>query len=157
MTEPKYSCPTCGHPIRPTDPFSCLSPTQRALFDAIDNAGQRGLDSEAIRERLFGYTKSGASNGLISTHIANINARIRMFGLRITATRHGKYGSIYTLRRIDSHANLGEDHGSSKLSGAEVEKIRQDARPTGRLAVVYNVSRRTIERIKAGKTWRHIA
>lgn len=53
----------------------------------------------------------------------------------------------------------GEQHGRAILSDALVQAIRndyQDRPSTRRLAERFRVSRRTIQRVIQGRTWRHV-
>jgi len=86
----KYCCPTCGHPVLPTDPLAILPPTQRAIFDVIYAAGQAGVTREAITQSVYGKTVDGGPMSwrqLVSVHLIGINHRIRFLNLKITSDR----------------------------------------------------------------------
>jgi len=54
----------------------------------------------------------------------------------------------------------GDEHGSSKLSVADVKQIRKwisEGAYTSDLASLYGVSRTTIQRVVNGSLWRHVA
>ena len=53
-------------------------------------------------------------------------------------------------------SNYGEKHPHVKLTEKDVLNIRKDIRTQERIAKDYNVSRSTIEDIKAKRTWKHI-
>lgn len=60
-------------------------------------------------------------------------------------------------RLIHGTENMGEKHGSSKLTRANVISIRRDDRRLRDIAQEYRVSRVTISSIKLRKTWSHVA
>ncbi len=51
---------------------------------------------------------------------------------------------------------LGERHGSSKLTVAQVSEIRADRRSQRQIAASYGVSQQNILAIKQGRTWKEI-
>lgn len=151
ITDSKYRCPHCGHPTMPTDPLAILTPMQRVIFDVVYKAGTPGIDSQALRERAYNGTTGGTSSQLLGAHITGINQRIRFLGLRIDSQKAGKYGAVYNVNRTTE-----VEKASHTLTEEIVRKIRQDARPVGRLAKAFGVNRRTIERIRNRETWRHV-
>ena len=97
----KYVCPTCGHPVLPTDPLGFLGPLQRRLFDLVYRSGTAGIMSGALRERLYeGVTDGGMSACILSTNIHYLNRKLRVLGMKIHSDRAGLYGSRYTVRRL---------------------------------------------------------
>ena len=54
------------------------------------------------------------------------------------------------------HPKLGEEVGTSKLTVADVLRIRVDRRLLREVAIDYDVSLSTISNIRLGKSWRHI-
>lgn len=154
----KYTCPSCGHPILPTDPLAILSPQERRIFDVIHKAGQAGIDSQAVRERIYNGASGGVSAQLVGVHLKNMSPKLRYLGLVVDSERAGKYGAVYTVRRVSvvAHASNGKQNGASVFDDATARKIRQDPRPVGRIAKIYGVNRRTIERIRKRETWGHV-
>jgi hypothetical protein len=154
VTQSKYCCPECGHPILPKDPLAILSLQQRRIFDAIHSAGQAGIDSQALRERVYNSTTGGVSSQLIGTHIHNINRKIRLLRMTISSKKAGRYGACYVVEALQ--LNHGEDNTKAKFTDEEIRRIRRDMRPTTRLARVYGVNYRTIDRIRKLETWKHV-
>lgn len=153
MTDSKFCCPTCGHPILPHDPLAILTSTQRRIFDAVYSSGQAGIDSQALRERVYSSTTGGVSSQLIGAHISGINRKVRLLRMIVVSRKAGKYGALYTVRCVTTA--IGED-ARSTLTEVDVRKIRKDPRPVGRLAKIYGVNYRTIERIRKRETWVHV-
>ena len=160
----KYACPTCGHPILPSDPFAILGPTQRRIFNLVHAAGQAGINSQLLAERAYAGTSGGASGSLVSVHIRHINNKLRLLKLHIVSTRLGSHGANYVVRRFgtlngDSHGlhnGYGEDNTASRLTAEQVKRIRQDGRSNRTIAKAYGVAGRTIDRIKRRESWKHI-
>lgn len=51
---------------------------------------------------------------------------------------------------------IGENHNNAKLKEVQVISILNDFRSHSKIALDYNVSRRLITKIKAGKIWKHL-
>lgn len=51
---------------------------------------------------------------------------------------------------------IGENHNNAKLKEVQVRAIKLDNRSHSKIASDYNVSRRLITKIKAGKIWKHL-
>ena len=89
MTMHKYCCPTCGHPVLPTDPLAFLFPTERAIFDVIYAAGSAGIRRQAVMDRVYRNGKNAASHSIVSVHVSRINKKLKWIGLTITSVRGG--------------------------------------------------------------------
>lgn len=49
----------------------------------------------------------------------------------------------------------GEQHGGSKLTAADVQAIRADARSQGVIAQVFGISRSQVGKVQRGEAWSH--
>ena len=98
----QYKCPCCGAPmpklgIDRSKPY--LGSNQQALFNLIKTC-PNGITSEAIRERLLTTNRDGDaySHHIVPTMAAQINKKIKAWGLQIKAT--GGPGSVYRLIQL---------------------------------------------------------
>lgn len=95
----KQCCPTCGQTL-PDDmpPGLKLSGYRRVLFELVRKAGQHGVTTDVLFDRLYGSRADGGPESgikVISVHACHINNRIRKFGLQIKSdgAGHGVYGT----------------------------------------------------------------
>lgn len=66
-------------------------------------------------------------------------------------------GADHPLVRAPWKAARGSSNGLAKLTEAKVADIRASTVPTRKLAKIYGVSRVTIQKIRRGLTWAHVA
>lgn len=93
MSPTKTKCPCCGHPYQPASWLDCLPPVQRAVFEAIYNAGQIYQTRQEIMDKVYANAGDKAPESLqvITMHIRNINRKIKAFDLQIVG-HPGGYG-----------------------------------------------------------------
>lgn len=71
-------------------------------------------------------------------------------------TRSGNSQHAYDNNLRKAHPVLGEKHYAAKLSEDQVREIRKSSLSQTKLAKQYNVSNSVIQKIKEGKSWKHV-
>lgn len=68
----------------------------------------------------------------------------------------GSENMIHAVRNGLTQKSLGENANNSKLTEIQVLEIRKSKLSQSKLALKYNISKSSIQFIKAKKTWRHV-
>jgi hypothetical protein len=90
--EPKC-CPTCGQTLPPDFPGAYqLSPFQLRILNTVRSAGQHGLTSAQLFERVYGdQSNGGPMSGPRSMHVIihQMNKKLRAEGYAVRGERVG--------------------------------------------------------------------
>lgn len=83
-------CQCCGHPVPEFDTLRGLTPGQQKIFDALDNAGQRGLTRRQLFDRLYGDDPNGGpdSIGVLNVQRAKMRDTLAAHGMQIVTTQN---------------------------------------------------------------------
>jgi len=81
-------CECCGHPLPEMEVMLDLTRMQQKLFVMLKNAGQAGLLSSAIHERLYvNENDTPDSVNILSVMKQNMQPRLQKHGLKIAVRR----------------------------------------------------------------------
>lgn len=75
------TCRTCGHPIPRDDVAAALVGKQRKLYEAVADAGTRGINSLQIMSELYGDDPGGGpeSANVVSVMNGHVNRHLEPF------------------------------------------------------------------------------
>ena len=91
------TCPTCGQVIGPEVPH--LPPTKQRIYEIIRK--HPGISAEQLRDAVWWDRPDGGpeSRHALYVHVAQLNARLKPFGIVVRAPRGGTEG--YRIQKCD--------------------------------------------------------
>lgn len=95
--------------------------------------------------------KGKIPEGLYVLHKCDVPCCVNPDHLYIGTDEQNKMDSITRKRHV-----YGDRHPDAKLKSVDIPAIREDPRPILEIASDYNVSYRTIYRVKARTSWKHV-
>lgn len=90
--------------------------------------------------------------GMVVMHLCDNPPCFRYDHLRVGSIAENQADMV-----AKGRAARGTDHPHAKLADADVRAIRADPRSHHAIAADYHVDRRTIGRVKTGRTWAHVS
>ncbi len=147
----KHRCPACGHPVLPKDPLAILQPTQRAVFDAVYQAGQLGITRDDLVDRVWaGRDRTPAAQSIISVNVGEIN---NVNPVHIIPGTYQDNSDDAVARDL---MPKGESHGMSKFTPRIVRQVYFAEGSISSISRKFKMSRMNVYRIKAKEIWTHI-
>lgn len=86
MIERINCCPACGHPLPEKRDFK-LTHSQDIIYAAVKRSGTRGVSREHLEALLYDEDEPIRERSTVSSLICQMNHRLKVYGLRVAASR----------------------------------------------------------------------